>query len=453
MIKELKASLAPYFLAGTTLILAILWPFLAFPLLIKILFILSVYIFIISLFLPHLGFLFFIFLRPILDFSTDYEVLKISGASLNLASIYSILFLLFVAITIFSGQLKKLEIKRNNILIFWLAFLAWSATSLLWSFAPASSLGELARLSSFVGAFFLGFYLFKSKKELTDLIKVIILSAFIPVGVAIYQFLSGSGLVEGEQNRLLGTFAHPNMLAFFLSFVIILSVFIGLNIKKTRVENYWYWLLAIIFTIVLFFTYTRGAYLVLLFSISLVGLFKFRKFLLTAFLFLAIIYLISPTVQGRFNSIFQSDPYGSISWRVNLWRDELSYVSQAPVLGQGLGLAQDVIAFNRDWRLGSTEPHNDFLRIAIDTGLIGLGLYLLIIASLLLRLKNNYLHTTAPRLKMINLFILALALSLYALSFGDNILNDSALQWSWWALLGSLLAVQDRKYKGEKIEN
>lgn len=445
MLSKLKTTPALLTFSVITVFLAFLWLLAAWPLLLKLLFSLALYTLAFSFFAPRQGFFLFIFLRPILDFSTSYKLISFAAWSLNLASLYSLIFIIFALYLYLGGHFSLLKLGGKKILFFWFAFLLWAAASLFWSFAPSSSLVELARLASFLISFILGLGLIKDNKDLTDLIKVIIFSAFIPLAVAAWQFLNHSGLIEGEQNRLLATFAHPNMLAFFLTLVITLAVFIGLNLKKTRVEMYWYWLLALVFTITLFFTYTRGAYLVLLALIFIVGALKFRKFLLLALVFIFVLYFASSTISDRFNSIFQSDPYGSISWRVSLWRDEVSYIKREPLKGYGVGLASTVIAQNRDWRLGSNEPHNDFLRLAIDSGIIGLSLYLILIANLLWQLKDNYFRTTAPRLKMINLFILALALSLYALSFGDNILNDSALQWSWWALLGGLIAVQSKK--------
>ncbi|MFA5163316.1 MAG: O-antigen ligase family protein [Patescibacteria group bacterium] len=445
MLDKLKTAPALLSLSIITIFLALLWLFAAWPVLLKLLFSLALYILALSFFAPRAGFFLFIFLRPILDFSTSYKLINFSSWSLNLASLYSLIFIIFALYLYLGGHFSFSKLGGKKVLFFWSAFIFWSLASLLWSFAPSSSLVELARLASFLAAFILGLGLIRNNQDLTDLIKVIIFSAFIPVAVALWQLASYSGLIEGNQNRLFGTFAHPNMLAFFLTLIITLAVFIGLNLKKDRVEMYWYWLLALIFTITLFFTYTRGAYLVLLAIVFIVGALKFRKFLFVALAFIFLLYLSSNTISGRFNSIFQSDPYGSISWRISLWRDELSYIKREPLLGYGSGLASTVIAQNRDWRLGSNEPHNDFLRVAIDSGLIGLSLYLLLIISLLWQLKDNYFRTSAPRLKMINLFVLALGLALYALSFGDNILNDSALQWSWWALLGGLIAVQAKK--------
>lgn len=445
MLDKLKTRLAWQVLAITTIVIAVFWLILPWLVIYKILLTITLYILAISIFSTQLGFLLFIFLRPILDFSTNDKLISFSTWNLNFTSLYGLIFIVFALVVVFSNYSEFKKLAAKNIILFWLLFFVWGAASFIWSFSKSTSLVELARLFSFFVSFLLGLILIKTNKNLTTLIKYIIFSALIPLAVAFYQFVSYSGLIEGDQNRLFATFAHPNMLAFFIVFIITLATFIWLNIKKTRVELYIYLLLSLVLLLVLAGTYTRGAYLVLLLIILIIGLLKYRKFLFVSLVFISLIYIVSLTLQARVNSIFQADPYGSISWRITLWQDEISYIHEAPIIGHGVGLASLVIANHRDWTLGSPEPHNDFLRIALDTGLVGLILYVLLIISLLWQLIRNYFRTTAPRLKMLNLFILAFALALYGASTADNILNDTALQWSFWALLGGLMAVQIKK--------
>lgn len=451
MLEKLRTKPALYSLAVLTLILMFFWLILPWALIFKLLLSLTLYIFAIALFAPELGLLLFLFVRPILDFSTRSQLIEFSGLSLNFTSLYGLLFIILACFVIIKRWALFKKIPARNLLFFWLLFFFWLVLSLLWSLARSTSLVELARFFSFIVSYLLGLILIKTSHDLTRLVKVIIFSALIPLAVAAYQFINHSGLIEGEQNRLYGTFVHPNMLAFFIVFIITLTTFIWLNIKRTRVDRYVYLLLSLVLLTALLFTYTRGAYLILLALIFIVGLLKFRKFLYVSLLFLFLFYLVTPTLQDRVNSLFQSDPYSSISWRVDLWRDEISYIKQSPLKGYGSGLASTVIANNRDWRLGSTEPHNDFLRVALDSGLLGLTLYIFLLVSLLWNLKNNYFLTSAPRLKMLNLFILAFALALFALSAGDNILDDTALQWSFWVLVGALMAVSTSSKLSAKL--
>jgi len=399
-------------------------------------------VFILSLLNYRLGFFLFLFLRPLIDFATDQHLFSVGRVNVNLLFVYGGLMLLFSLIVLL---VNWRELKERKLTPMWLLFIAWSLFSLSYSFDSLSSIKELSRYISIFFSFALGVVLIRKSQDLTKLIKVIIFSSLIPAIFALYQFFSGTGLLEGGINRLYGTMAHPNMLAFYLLLPITLSIFIFLNVKKTRLESYIYLVIAVFLSFILIYTYTRGAYVALFLIFILIGLLKFRKFLLVAGLGLLLFYLASLSFQERFNTLFQSDPYGSINWRIGLYRDSISYIAESPIIGQGVGLAEIIIANNRDFRLGATQPHNDYIRLALDGGVIGLGIYLLLIVMLLLELIRLYKKENRTRLKMLNIFVLAFAASLYAMSIGDNILNDTTLEWHFWALIGGLLATQVNK--------
>ncbi|MFZ4648985.1 MAG: hypothetical protein ACOYMB_05180, partial [Patescibacteria group bacterium] len=85
-------------------------------------------------------------------------------------------------------------------------------------------------------------------------------------------------------------------------------------------------------------------------------------------------------------------------------------------------------------------PHNDYLRLGLEVGLPGIAAYLAIIFSVILDFFRSFKKQKKPKLKMLTLFSSACLISLAIMSFGDNILNDTALQWSLWALFGAILA-------------
>jgi len=429
-------------ISGFYLLASILVLFLPLENIAKFFLIASGLVFLLSLLNYRLGFFLFLFLRPIIDFATDQKLFSVGRVAVNLLFVYGGLMLLFSLIVL---MVNLKELKEKKLTRLWLLFIAWSLLSLAYSFDIVSSIKELSRYFSIFFSFALGAVLIKKSQDLTMLIKVIIFSSLIPALVALAQYFFGSGLAEGGLNRLYGTMAHPNMLAFYLLLPITLSISIFLTVKKSRIESYVYLVIAIFLSFILIFTYTRGAYVALLLIFILIGLLKFRKFLMVAGLGLLVLYVVALPFQERFNTIFQADPYGSISWRIGLYRDSLSYIMESPVIGQGVGLAETVISKNRDFRLGAAQPHNDYIRLALDGGAIGVALYLILIITLFYELIRFYRQEDRSRLKMLNIFVLAFAFSLYAMSLGDNVLNDTTLEWHFWALLGALLATQTIK--------
>ena len=288
--------------------------------------------------------------------------------------------------------------------------------------------------------FVTSYLLLKTPKDLTNLIRVIIFSAAIPVCVGFWQLYFEIGMSEEGTNRIFGTFAHPNMLAYFLILPVTLATFAALNLGKKRIESYGYSVVALVLIIALAFTYTRGAYVALALVFLIVGLVKFRAFLLAAASLAFAFYLVVPPITARVNSLINFDPYGSIGWRITLWTDSISYFREKPWSGNGLGTGPLVIAENRDFKLGATEPHNDYLKIGLENGAVGLLSYLAIIFSVLIDFYRSFKKQKKPRLRMLTLFSSACLIGLSIMSFGDNILNDTALQWSLWALFGAILA-------------
>ncbi|MDD3301611.1 MAG: O-antigen ligase family protein [Patescibacteria group bacterium] len=396
---------------------------------------------------PKLGLFLFIFFRPAVDFLYQYRLE--TEYSFNFTSLFAILTIAFCLLTIIRNYR---ELPKFNTIWTWLIFLFIGGLSIFYTINRGATIDEFSRLVSIFLLFVNSYLLLKTPKDLTNLIRVIIYSAAIPVLVGFWQLYFEAGMIEEGTNRILGTFAHPNMLAYFLILPITLATFAALNLGKKRIESYGYSILSLIFVLVLAFTYTRGAYVALALIFLIVGLVKFRAFLLAAASLAFAFYLVIPPITARVNSLINFDPYGSIGWRITLWTDSISYFREKPWSGNGLGTGPLVIAENRDFKLGATEPHNDYLKIGLENGAIGLLVYLSIILSVLIDFYRSFKKQNKPRLKMLSLFSSACLIALSIMSFGDNILNDTALQWSLWTLFGSILANNYFRKKDLKAE-
>lgn len=391
-----------------------------------------------SFFYEKAAFACLVIIRTASDFLTGQELFSVGGLGVNLTSLMGVIAIVF-AIRIF---IKHRGWKSKPPLLgYWALFLALAAILSFTSISLSASLVEFLRWLSFLALFILGYYLFRGSRDLKRLIIVLISSSLIPTAVALWQALNKQGVFDGERWRLNGTFVHPNMLAFYLVFVITLACYIFLSSKKESVARYYYLLLIAPFFTVLLLTYTRGAWLCLFVVFFLIGLVRFRAFLLTGVGFIVILYLLFIPFQERVNSLVSFSATDSTVWRLDLWRDAFGYAQERPLFGYGPGTAPIIIGNNRSVVLGSSEPHNDYIKILLETGFIGLSAYLLLIASLLWRLWQGFWGEKMPRRQLLFLFMLIFSASLYLFSAGDNILKDSSLQWSLWSLNGALMYI------------
>ena len=340
-------------------------------------------------------------------------------------------------------ELIKQKVTWSKLSIFWpwLLFLGLTAFLSIFSFDKQASLVNFFRLLSFLSAFIFGYFIFDTPKKLTHLAQVIIFSAVIPAGVAWWQLITRGGFFDGERWRLLGTFTHPNMFALYLVLVICLTLFVALNLRKNAVEKAPYILLAIFFTVPLLFTYTRVAWLSLAFILFAVGVYRFRKLLFISIVTVFLLYLFAPFFQDRIATLSSITVDNSSSWRLDLWRDIISFIKLNPWFGYGPGTASVFLENNVQRLLVETEPHNDYLRIWLESGIFTLLSYLWIFVDYLKRMWQGFRRETRPRLKMLIFFLIFFTISIGGASMTDNIIKDAVMQWEFWALSGGLFMV------------
>jgi O-antigen ligase len=84
----------------------------------------------------------------------------------------------------------------------------------------------------------------------------------------------------------------------------------------------------------------------------------------------------------------QGNQVTSMGLRMYFWRDAVTLTSERPIFGWGTGSyakAQGQLVAGRTGAaaMPTTDPHNQFLKIAAENGLVGLGVFLVFLISLL----------------------------------------------------------------------
>lgn len=392
---------------------------------------------------PIWGLLIFLFVRPLLDIITDYPIFSIGQSSVNLAS------LLAIAMVVFSSSVAWKNRKALRVLpiIFpFIAFLVITFISIFYSQYFFVSLAEWLRILSIFAIYVATFFTIKTTIDFRKLMLAIIFSAIIPSLLAIYQFFTATGMTipsEDIYNRIFGTFVHPNVFAHFLVVPLAILVLFILNDLKKNTLRPTLLLPLIFFMTILTLTYTRSAWLAFLAIIFIVGIMRYHKLLLTSFAILILIYILIEPIRMRVDSLLSSDPQSSTQWRIQLYKDTWGYIQASPLLGQGTGTAREVILEQRGIQLGSSDAHNDYFKILLENGAIGIIAYLAVVLNLLKTTAKSYLRDKSNE----SLVILALTFALFSIALVDNIFRNTPLQWEYWALVGALLALNNNLKK------
>lgn len=430
---------------ATTIALSIILPFFHLKLVPTILLALICYAITISFINNKLGFYLLLLLRPCLDIFSNDTVISINNNHFNFASILGLFTILFA---IYLATLVKVnKIKTTPLAIQISAFLSITLISCIFSISLKASVIEWIRLVNIFSLFVIGFLLTETAKDLSRLLILAISSAILPGIFAFYQFTSKTGLsipLEGIYNRIFGTFAHPNLFAYYLIIPLVFSLFKYLSGDKKRVANLFSLILFLFFLALLALTYTRGAWIVFVFTLVIIGIMKYNYLLPILFGTLLLSYLTIMPFQTRINDLINVDEHSSINWRVKLWVDSVDIVKEKPILGHGTGVADIIIEERRGKEYGSPDPHNDYLKILIENGLLGLLAYCVLLASVLAKLYKKFAESKMPKFKSLLLVMTAISIAFFIMSFGDNILRNTALQWIYWMLLGGIFAVSSK---------
>ena len=389
-------------------------------------------------------------IRPVVDVFGEQHLVEIGSIPFNFSSVLSILIIIWAAFRLLAYQKP---IWKKPLFWPWIGVLLVMLPSFLWTESLTASVREYVRLLSIAVLFFVAFDILSTKKSIRRFFSTLAISVIIPASVGIIQLLSGGGLEESVlKNRVYGTFGHPNVLAFYLVLVLSLLVVSLPFLQKL-------WRPRIITALVVLFslfvmTYTRGAWIGMTIVLILFGAFFFRKKLIAALMGAAALFLLLPLVSGPVYSVFNIDLLrlpvisrafdwksedSSLDWRVKLWSEMRRKVVERPEFGHGLGTFPILRERQVENYFEGTEAHNDYLRLMIETGIVGVAAYGILLLSLVGSGIRAVFQSRDNERRRYAVIFLGLALAYAFMSYFDNLLQGTAVMWAWWASFAALM--------------
>ncbi len=400
--------------------------------------------------------LLFLALRPTLDYWREIPIVSTDFITIQITTAFGCLFIMWAI-----GMLwhYKKEWKYLPLHTSFGALALLFGVSIVYSVSPTDSIIECIKFVSIPLFFFLG-YLFVKQEKITieELLYTICLSAVIPVTFAIIQLITGTGIDTFDvRNRIFGTFAHPNVFAFFILFLFILFI----NYSTLHVSHFWktYKHLRIygyiFFSVLLLFTYTRAALVGLGIFIITIGTIFYKKALYVTFLGITLFYGSVYSINYITTHVFQksfphigivnrlterNEDADSFAWRQSLIRETIPIIREQPILGYGYGTFESVWDSNKGiWHVydDSNESHNDYLRLFLETGVVGFALYIGLLCHVL---YLGFLHVRKRRTIIPYIHLFGWIIMFLALSFSDNMLHHTAVMWLMWVWWGAMFA-------------
>lgn len=353
------------------------------------------------------------FLPPIPDIVLDINTFRLYA--------YSIINTIALAY-ILSDNTMSLSLSKgikNKLSLIILAFIFWGLLSYIYAFNKTE---VIVRIFTFIN-FYFTYIIFSvfiknfSFKEISSFISLILLAQ---VSFSIYALDVTTTIRAYDfdlNSQIVGVFPNRNITAALYLFQLPFLIYTILELKNNFFKLVLF-ILGIVVVYILFLLASRTSYVIIagLILLNLIFFLLFKRksisfyksfsghltlmFLLgyiSASLFLGSQNTANPV--NRFQSIFSEEE--SSSTRIRYYTFAIKDFVSNPVIGYGLGNFK-IISIERDKEniRSYTIPyvmHNDFLEVAVELGIIGLSLFLLIfiypIYVLINRIKIKNLKT------------------------------------------------------------
>jgi O-antigen ligase len=322
----------------------------------------------------------------------------------------------------------------------WVIFLLLSAVTISYSPVPIRSLKLLINLSSYLCMMALPSLIQPERNDKRFWIKVLLASTVLPVIFANLDMVKGGTSFEDAGSRILGTFTHPNILAFYLVLVVGLVFYTLKTMPISRVKKAFLLMYLANVFILLIATKTRNAWISCWLLFLIYGFLKQKRYIFISLGIVAVAMLI-PEIASRaadMKSASSGGKLNSFAWRVELWKSSMPWIKERFFTGYGLASFQDM---SRQFFLlerKGVDAHNTYVQILFEMGIFGLLSYITIYFSIfktfLARIKRS-----PGKMSMEYAIILSYIITYVISCYADNMFFYLAMNWYFWFLIGVML--------------
>ncbi|GAA4676917.1 O-antigen ligase family protein [Nocardioides nanhaiensis] len=371
-------------------------------------------------------------LRPLVDLTAGPR-----GQGVSVTEIFGIAVLAVMLLWLFTQRRLLVERVVAPLPLALLAIIAIFTLSTLGSPDLGEGLGSTLRMTAGIAVFFVVDLLLVTRRlSLRDVVQLVLAVAAIPL---LYPFLGVLGVQVTHQKdgftALKSVFYLSNNFAHFLvPLLVIGAAYVLRSQGRDRV-------LALAFCALvgaeLILSQTRGAWLGALVGVLVVCVLLNRKLLLVGLAGVVLAGLFVPQVNTRLADLEpdSDQPYAenSLTWRLDQWARLWPAADDSPVLGSGPGTAV---------LLTGKEAHNDYMKMLVDTGVLGLAAYLVFVIGAIVvawralrrvrRLARSDPDAAAahPWVEALFAGIFAYALAAAAAAAGENLIDNVTFLWT-----------------------
>lgn len=286
-------------------------------------------------------------------------------------------------------------------------------------------------------------------KDLRRLLFVWFTSSILAAIVSFIFFFQGTLTYDG---RLSAWYASPNYLAFFLAYGVLIASYLLSNLSSSQKQKKFFYPLLFSLVLLIAVIFLTGSYTAWLSVFAAIALYFYlikpefiscrqkMIFFLLAGLFFAFIFL--ETGSEKWQSFITFSERSSLASRLMIWRATASILYDHTILGIGIGRFQEMyLAYQKyfplylEWAV--PQPHNLYLAVWLQTGLLGLiGFVFLIMVWLKKMLLFWRSSIQNENTKKNSALLIALIVLFLFLGIADTPFFKTDLAFIFWLILG-----------------
>jgi O-antigen ligase len=308
---------------------------------------------------------------------------------------------------------------------------------------PLNGLFFVIKYIEFYMIYFLVVNQVRSKKQFDNFTVALLVTFVIVVVVSLLQIPSGKRLTAPFE----GDGGEPNTLGGYLIFIIAINLSLILQpgiLTSPKVRRFLLWITGIaVFPFLL--TNSRGSWVAGIPVVISYIILSRRRWIIVGFV--AVLIVIAPIIlpdtvidrvrytfkeQKGYARTLQENVGGitldtSASERVRSWKDAWKGVKQHPIFGHGI----------TGWRFLDAQ----FMRVLVESGFIGLGLFIYLLYSILNETWKVYKNAKIPIFKYFALGFLVATIAMITHSIGANTFIIIRIMEPFWLICGLVISI------------
>ncbi|GJD53115.1 hypothetical protein OPKNFCMD_5886 [Methylobacterium crusticola] len=290
----------------------------------------------------------------------------------------------------------------------------------------------------------LAFYFVHSLADLRRFLLIILAGSLLPTLYALIQLAFGWAETE-DGTRVLSTFAHANIYAYYLitMLALVFTLLAEPRFELSRRLRRGLTLYVPLLLFLILMTKTRSAWVATCVILGMYALLFDRRVLLY-FLAAPALLVVMPEIAARIADL-QDGNYNeayaklnSYTWRLLLWQSAFEWIWEKPILGWGLEAFAHYVAqfFPMHIDNDTIDSHSVYVQLLFETGVLGLAafawIYVRLTVIMARAVMQGYRWTW---------MILSLIFGYLFMCYSDNMLYYLIPTWYMWFALGSVCAL------------